>query len=81
MSSTRSDPPTMSYFSNVPSANQASGASTGTNSPTELNGSSSVRSPFGMPSMTKSVSGIARSGAGSPSHELGSGAARLYSKR
>ncbi|KFY82620.1 hypothetical protein V500_10424 [Pseudogymnoascus sp. VKM F-4518 (FW-2643)] len=61
-----------------------SGSSTGNTSPIELpNSSSSARSPFGNPPGLTSVgkmAGTSRSGAGSPSHELGS-ASRLFSKR
>ena len=60
-----------------------SGSSTANTSPIEPPVGTAVRSPFGTSGNKGSMStaaGNARSGTGSPSHELG-GAGRLYAKR
>ncbi|KAH8801501.1 hypothetical protein F5884DRAFT_516673 [Xylogone sp. PMI_703] len=60
-----------------------SGSSTTSTSPIEPTSGGALRSPFGIPgalNSTGKMAGNSRSGAGSPSHELGS-ASRLYSKR
>ncbi|RAL60546.1 hypothetical protein DID88_009742 [Monilinia fructigena] len=66
-----------------------SGSSTTNTSPTEASiGGASLRSPFGLPSLnsTAKMASNTRSGAGSPSHELGTGSSvsnvnRIYAKR
>jgi protein JSN1 len=82
MTSSRSEHPTLGH---LPSAvlQPRSGSPTANSSPTELTASATLRSPFGFPpGITSSgkMAGASRSGAGSPSHELG-GAARPFSKR
>lgn len=77
MTSSRSEHPTLGY---LPSAvlQPRSGSPTANSSPTEPTASATLRSPFGFP--PGKMAGASRSGAGSPSHELG-GAARPFSKR
>jgi protein JSN1 len=79
MSSTRPEHIALGYSSH--SANQTRSASPSTNnSPIDTG---SARSPFGLPGAVNSsvlMASNTRSGAGSPSHELG-GSSRLYSKR
>lgn len=77
MSSARSEHLTLGYLP------PRSGSSTANNSPTEPSSGSALRSPFGIPGGLNSAGKMAsntRSGAGSPSHELG-GTRTLYSKR
>ncbi|OBT49983.1 hypothetical protein VE04_09781, partial [Pseudogymnoascus sp. 24MN13] len=83
MASSRSEHPSLGYLPPSMMLQPRSGSSTGNTSPIELPNSSSARSPFGNPPGLTSVgkmAGNSRSGAGSPSHELGS-ASRLFSKR
>ncbi|OBT76736.1 hypothetical protein VF21_03883 [Pseudogymnoascus sp. 05NY08] len=82
MASSRSEHPSLGYLPPSMMLQPRSGSSTGNTSPIELP-NSSARSPFGNPPGLTSVgkmAGNSRSGAGSPSHELGS-ASRLFSKR
>ena len=78
-SSSRADPPSLGYL-------PRSGSSTANTSPTEPNssnnnsGAGSLRSPFLGALNAGKMAGSTRSGAGSPSHELG-GSSRLFSKR
>ncbi|KAF4622777.1 hypothetical protein G7Y89_g14249 [Cudoniella acicularis] len=82
MSSARSDHLTLGYLP-TPSANlPRSGSSTANTSPTEPTSGNALRSPFGIPGGLNSagkMAGNTRSGAGSPSHDLGN-ASRLFSK-
>lgn len=83
MTSSRSDQPTLGYLP-APVLHQSRSTSPGTNqSPTEPVPGSAVRSPFSFPGGLSSVgkmAGTSRSGAGSPSHDLGS-TIRPFSKR
>ncbi len=84
MSSARSEHLTLGYLPTSSASLPRSGSSTANTSPTEPSSGNALRSPFGIPgsSMTSAVkmASNTRSGAGSPSHELG-GARTLYSKR
>jgi protein JSN1 len=80
MSSSRSDHPTLGYLPPTVSLPR-SGSSTANTSPTEPSNAGSLRSPFlGALNATGKMAGSTRSGAGSPSHDLG-GSSRLFSKR
>jgi protein JSN1 len=82
-SSARADPPTLGY---LPPGLPRSGSSTANTSPTEANGGSNGASgalrssPFLGAMNAGKMAGSTRSGAGSPSHDLG-GSSRLFSKR
>ncbi|RDW65240.1 hypothetical protein BP5796_09932 [Coleophoma crateriformis] len=81
MSSSRSEHLTLGYLPPQPGAGR-SGSSTASTSPTEPV-SGSLRSPYNIPGGLNSagkMSANTRSGAGSPSHDMGS-ASRLFSKR
>ena len=83
MSSTRSEHPTLGYLPQSSTGLRAGTSPTNT-SPTEGSGGSALRSPFGLAGSMNTAGKMAsnsRSGAGSPSHELGSGPSRIYSKR
>ena len=82
MTSSRPEHPSLGYLPTV-LLQPRSGSPSANNSPTELTGGSSIRAPFGFPPGLTSggkMAGTPRSGAGSPSHELG-GASRPFSKR
>ncbi|KAI9742597.1 MAG: hypothetical protein M1818_003738 [Claussenomyces sp. TS43310] len=82
MSSSRPEHPTLGYLPSSVMLQPRSASSTSNNSPTDAVGGAG-RSPFGNPSGPTSavkMAGSTRSGAGSPSHELG-GTSRLFSKR
>ncbi|TPX13781.1 uncharacterized protein E0L32_005725 [Thyridium curvatum] len=79
MSSSRSDHLTIGHFAQGQGRTQSPTSNT---SPVDSVGSA-IRSPFGLPpglSSTAKMSGATRSGAGSPSHEMGA-SSRLFSKR
>ncbi|KAH7348320.1 hypothetical protein BKA65DRAFT_397776 [Rhexocercosporidium sp. MPI-PUGE-AT-0058] len=83
MSSARSEHLTLGYLPPATGLTR-SGSSTANNSPTEPSSGNALRSPFGLPGGLNSAGKMAnnsRSGAGSPSHELGGSASRLFSKR
>jgi protein JSN1 len=80
MSSARSDHPTLGFLPPPVILQPRSGQSTANNSPTDPTGGS-LRSPFGNAGGLTSggkMTGSTRSGAGSPSHEIGG---RFVSKR
>ena len=83
MSASRSDHLGPGYSSHSGTSQGRSGSPSANNSPIDSS-ASSARSYFNLPSGINS-SGImasnSRSGAGSPSHELGGGSSRLFSKR
>ncbi|KAH8653233.1 hypothetical protein BGZ60DRAFT_180906 [Tricladium varicosporioides] len=82
MSSARSDHLTLGYLPTPSATLPRSGSSTANTSPTEPTSGNALRSPFGLPGGLNSagkMAGNTRSGAGSPSHDLGS-ASRLFSK-
>jgi protein JSN1 len=82
MSSARSEHLKLGYLPQPSIGLPRSGASTANNSPTEVS-ASALRSPFGVPGGLNSagkMTGNARSGAGSPSHDLGN-SSRVFSKR
>ncbi|RDL34472.1 ARM repeat-containing protein [Venustampulla echinocandica] len=83
MSSARSEHLNLGYLPQPSSTSlPRSGSSTANTSPTEASSGSALRSPFGIPGGLNSagkMAGNTRSGAGSPSHDLGS-ASRLFSK-
>jgi protein JSN1 len=84
MSSARSEHLTLGYLSQPAAGLPRSGSSTANTSPTDPSSGSALRSPFGLSSGLNSagkMAGSTRSGAGSPSHELGGSASRLFSKR
>ncbi|KIN07147.1 hypothetical protein OIDMADRAFT_109909 [Oidiodendron maius Zn] len=81
MSSSRADPPSLGFLPSV--GLPRSGSSTANTSPTEPSNSSNAgshRSPFLGALNAGKMTGSTRSGAGSPSHDLG-GSSRLFSKR
>jgi hypothetical protein len=83
MSSARSEHLTLGYLPTPAVSLPRSGSSTANTSPTEPSSGNALRSPFGLSGGLNSagkMASSARSGAGSPSHELGS-ASRLFSKR
>ncbi|ESZ89741.1 hypothetical protein SBOR_9875 [Sclerotinia borealis F-4128] len=87
MSNNRSEHPNLGHLPQPAVKFPRSGSPTANTSPTEATiGATPLRSPFGLPSLNLAgkMASNTRSGAGSPSHELGSSgasASRLYSKR
>ncbi|CAH0049333.1 unnamed protein product [Clonostachys solani] len=82
MSTSRSENFPLGFGSHPPSQPRSTSPSVN-NSPVETPGAGVNRSPFGLTSGVSSagiMSGNSRSGAGSPSHEIG-GSSRLFSKR
>ncbi|EJT72684.1 hypothetical protein GGTG_09543 [Gaeumannomyces tritici R3-111a-1] len=78
MSSSRSDHLTIGSFAQAAAGQPRSNSPTASTSPNDPS-SSAIRSPFGLSSAK--MQGASRSGAGSPSHDMGAGSSRLYSKR
>ncbi|KAG9236978.1 hypothetical protein BJ875DRAFT_481718 [Amylocarpus encephaloides] len=82
MSSARSEHLTLGYLPQPAASLPRSGSSTANTSPTETSSGSALRSPFGVPgglSPAGKMAGNTRSGAGSPSHDLGA-SNRMFSK-
>lgn len=84
MSTARSDHLTIGNYAQAASGQRSTSPTTSNTSPIDPT-APSLRSPFGLSgglSSASKMSGAARSGAGSPSHEMGAaGAGRLFSKR
>lgn len=89
MSNKRSEHLNLGHLPSSATGYSRSGSSTVNTSPTEASiGGAPLRSPFTLPTLNSAskMAGNTRSGAGSPSHELGGGsgvnnANRIYAKR